>query len=341
MEYHFENLVFEGGGVKGIAYVGALEELEERGILSQVRRVGGTSAGAIVATLVGLGYTVEEVREVLWGMDFEKFLDSSWGVVRDIKRLTEEFGWYKGDYFRAWIGDLIEKKTGNANITFEQAEKLVGEKGVSSIYFMVTNLSTGFSEVMSAEKHPGMCVADGVRFSMSLPIFFTAKRGMRGDMYVDGGVLDNYPIKLFDRAKYLSDSATGVKTKYYAKRNRTFLKKHPSSSPYIFNKHTLGFKLDSSEEISRFGDQAEPVVREITDLFDFAAAVITTYYHSQSNIHLHSDDWQRTIYIDTLGVGMVDFNISKKTKEALVESGRKGTRDYFAWYDAAADAVNK
>ena len=63
---------------------------------------------------------------------------------------------------------------------------------------------------------------------------------------------------------------------------------------------------------------------------------------SQSNQHLHSDDWQRTIYIDTLGVGFTDFSISRKTKEALVESGRKGVREYFAWYDAkGTKAANK
>lgn len=57
MAYHFRNLVFEGGGVKGIAYVGAMEVLEEKGILKNITRVGGTSAGAINALLAGLNYT--------------------------------------------------------------------------------------------------------------------------------------------------------------------------------------------------------------------------------------------------------------------------------------------
>ncbi len=65
MAYHFRNLVFEGGSVKGIAYVGAMEELEERGILPDIRHVAGTSASAINAMLVGLGHTKEETREIL------------------------------------------------------------------------------------------------------------------------------------------------------------------------------------------------------------------------------------------------------------------------------------
>ena len=50
--YRFRNLVFEGGGVKGVAYVGALNELHKRGILDSIERVGGTSAGAINAVLL-------------------------------------------------------------------------------------------------------------------------------------------------------------------------------------------------------------------------------------------------------------------------------------------------
>lgn len=61
MTYHFKNLVLEGGGVKGIAYVGALDVLIEKGIVSSIERVGGTSAGAINAILLGLGFTQSEV----------------------------------------------------------------------------------------------------------------------------------------------------------------------------------------------------------------------------------------------------------------------------------------
>ncbi|MEJ7662608.1 MAG: hypothetical protein WKG07_25115 [Hymenobacter sp.] len=41
----YRNLVLEGGGIRGIAYGGALQELESRGVLAGIRRVGGTSAG--------------------------------------------------------------------------------------------------------------------------------------------------------------------------------------------------------------------------------------------------------------------------------------------------------
>ncbi len=334
MAYNFKNLIFEGGGVKGIAYVSAMEELDKRGILSGIKRVGGTSAGAINAVLVGLGYTPAEMKKTLWDLDFKNFMDDSLGLLRDVERLINSFGWYKGDFFREWIGDLIKKKTGNANSTFaEVAAQARSKKKFRDMYFMVTNLSTGFSEVMSAEHSPRVCVADAVRFSMSIPLFFAAKRGTRGDVYVDGGVLDNYPIKLFDREKYLSKPAGGKETEYYTAINKEFLRLHKASSPYTYNKETLGFRLDSKDKISVFRDQAEPVAQKIDDFSNFLMANIRTLLDSQDSAHLHSDDWQRTIYIDTLGIGATDFSISKEKKNALLASGRAGVNTYFGWYD--------
>ena len=107
MDYSFKNLVFEGGGVKGIAYVGALQELKNRGILQKIKRVGGTSAGAINAVLLSIGCSLEETQQILWNLDFNNFMDDSWGVFRDTNRLINEFGWYKGDFFRSWIGNII------------------------------------------------------------------------------------------------------------------------------------------------------------------------------------------------------------------------------------------
>ena len=76
--YHFRNLIFEGGGVKGIAYVGALRQLQQRGVLEKIQRVGGTSAGAINAVLLSTGHTLDETEKVLSNLDFNNFMDGSW-----------------------------------------------------------------------------------------------------------------------------------------------------------------------------------------------------------------------------------------------------------------------
>jgi len=331
MSYQFRNLVFEGGGVKGIAYVGALRELEKRGVLKDIVRVGGTSAGAITAILVGLDYSLVETDRILRGLDFKKFMDDSWGVVRDTGRLLEEFGWYKGDYFRDWIAGVIKEKTGNGESTFNDIAGQKAAKGFKDLYFVGTNLSTKFSEVFSAEHTPRMVVADAVRISMSIPLFFAAKRSFRGDVYVDGGLLDNYPVKLFDREKYVASNYTTPD--YYRQHNDSLTADGINVSNYVFNKETLGFRLDSAKEIAVFRDHAEPGHEEIKEFFDYAKAFIGTVMDSQDSLHLHSDDWQRTIYIDSLGVKTTDFNLSDETKQKLVDSGVAGVEAYFKWFD--------
>lgn len=340
MTYPFRNLVFEGGGVKGIAYVGALEVLTDKEIIPHIQRIGGTSAGAINAVLLGLGFTLEETKNVLWSLDFNEFMDDSWGVLRDTNRLIEEYGWYKGDFFRDWIGKLIKEKTGNSEATFADIEAMKGKRGFKSLYFMGTNLSTSFSEVFSAEHTPRVCIADAVRISMSIPLFFAAKRSVRGDVYVDGGVLDNYPIKLFDREKYLQSRNFTVPG-YYKRINQQFKEAERPISRYVYNKETLGFRLDTKEEIAVFRDHAEPAHKKIENFFDYTWALIHTVLDAQQSSHLHGDDWARTIYIDTLGVGTTDFDLSNQKKDDLVASGRNSTKKYFEWYDDPTAKPNK
>ncbi len=338
--YHFQNLVFEGGGVKGIAYIGSLEELERREILPSIQRVGGTSAGAITAVLMGLNYSLKEIKDILWDLDFKNFLDDSWGMIRDTNRLLTQFGWYKGDYFRQWIGGLIREKTGNSDATFADIHALKTRRDFRELYLLGTNISTGFSEIFSNEHTPRTCVADAIRISMSIPLFFRAIRSLRDDVYVDGGVLRNYPIKLFDREKYVSGQLAR-KTDYYDRINKKLAEIERPISKYVYNKQTLGFRLDAKEEISMFRDHAAPKHHEIKDIFDYIVRMVITMKDAQENYHLHSDDWQRTIYIDTLGVKTTDFNISDKKKQELIESGKRGTVDYFKWYDRAKRAANK
>jgi NTE family protein len=340
-EYHFKNLVFEGGGVKGIAYVGAMEELSKRGIWDRIERVGGTSAGAINAVLAGLNYSVGETQDLLWNLNFNNLMDDSWGIVRDTERLIQSYGWYKGDFFRNWIGAAIEKKTGNSESTFADIEAMREMKKFRSVYVIGTNLSTRFSEIFSPEHTPRVCVADAVRISMSVPLFFAAKRSVRGDVYVDGGVLDNYPVKLFDRQKYLSVPESGRTTEYYGRVNAGLSSSDRPVSPYIYNKETLGFRLDTREEISMFRDHSEPIHHNISSFFDYALALVETILEDQQNRHLHSDDWQRTIYLDSLGVKTTQFDLSEDLKKDLLQSGRAGVTSYFDWFDKTRKAANK
>ena len=330
MKYPFRNLVFEGGGVKGIAYVGVLRELQQRGILEKIVRVGGTSAGAINAVLMSLGYTLEETHEVLSTLDFCKFMDPSGVFWKDVARLICKFGWCAGDFFSSWIGDLIFEKAGRRNPTFRDLRA----DDYRDLYLIGTNLSTRFAEVFSAEHTPEMRVVDAVRRSMSIPIYFAAVRDKRKDVFVDGGVFDNYPIKLFDRVKYVDKAVEFSKhireTEYYEEINQ----KWPDpANRYVYNKQTLGFRLDSGREIAMFWEGKEPERHHIKDFRGYAFALAKAIMNVQTNQHLHSDDWHRTVYIDASAARTTEFTLTDAQKEELVKEGEKGIKRYFKWYD--------
>ncbi len=301
------NLIFEGGGVKGVAYLGALRVLDEQGILAGIDRVAGTSAGAITALLLGLGYTVDEIQHEVQTLDFKRFLDDSWGVVRDTERLLEDYGWYKGDAFLQWARDRVAQKMGNPDATFLQC----GQAGLRKMFFVGANLASHEVEVYSAETTWDMPVARAVRISMSIPLFFEAVKGPGYNLRVDGGLLWNYPVQLFDNPRYYR-RGEGL----------------PGEAAWGPNPQTLGLKLDSAREIARARKQNGPDLVPINDFFDYAKHLVATIMDMQNALHLKSHDSERTVYIDSLGVGATDFDLSDKKKAELVESGRKAMAAY-------------
>jgi NTE family protein len=345
MTAQFRNLIFEGGGVKGIAYVGAMQVLNQRGILKNIRRVGGTSAGAINALLFTLGFDIPSQLQLLESTNFKKFMDDSFCIIQDINRLTKLFGWFKGDFFSSWAGKLIKEKLGNEKATFKDLKDKKDKKR-PDLYMIGTNLSTGYSEVFSHERQPNMPLAEALRISMSIPLFFAAKRyGPRKDVYVDGGVMLNYPIKLFDRERYIERKEKRIAaraTEYYNIENAMFLLKKPKRSRYVYNRQTLGMRLDTSEEIALFRYN-EPIKGEKIDSFtDYARKLFSAIMHAQENQHLHSDDWQRTIYINTLDVKTTNFSLSDDKKKALLQEGINGAENYFKWFeDPLEKPINK
>ena len=89
MTPQFRNLIFEGGGIKGIAYIGALEILSQRGHLKHLSRVGGSSAGAINALILALGYSIREQQHILESTNFRDFMDRKEGTGNPCKQTSQ------------------------------------------------------------------------------------------------------------------------------------------------------------------------------------------------------------------------------------------------------------
>lgn len=319
MNYNFQNLVFEGGGVKGIAYGGALDILNTMGILPGVKRVAGTSAGAINATLLALGYTSKEVSDIIAQTNFKDFEDGTF--FSEVLGLAKKYGWYKGDKFRSWIEKYIKAKAGKGDLTFRELHEQSLTKGYKHLYVVSSNLTKQAALVFSHETTPDMQIKDAVRMSMSIPLYFQSVM-KDGEVWVDGGVSWNYPVNLFDHSKYVSNPQNAIGVDY---------NKDPG---YVFNYETLGFRLDSTKviEYNKNAWASEPIV--INNIKDYAVALVNFMMEMANKKHLHQNDWNRTIFIDTLDVKTTDFKLSQEKINALITSGKSGVTNYFNWRNA-------
>lgn len=295
-----KNIVLEGGGMKGISYGGALLELENHIDMSKVENYAGTSAGAIVAVALASGYTPKQIAKMVTDLDYTEFEDNSFGFLRDMYRFMRNFGWNKGESFLNWCGGLLQGQGLPHDATFHQLFLHTGKK----LYLTGTNISSGKKVVFSVDRCPHFSVAVAARISMSIPFFFAAVR-INGERYADGGLLNNYPIRLFDVEKYVVGNFS----------------EKPLHNPY-----TLGLRVDSQEEI----DNDHQLPNKTNNIFSYTTAVMTTIYNSLQNSHVTHDDWRRTVCIPTGSVSTTDFSMEQRTKEFLVQQGAQAVRNYFS-----------
>ena len=165
-------------------------------------------------------------------------------------RLLKQYGWYRGDQLTAYLCELVGRQTQRPNLTLGELHALARQQpyqGVAGryrdLYTTGTNLTLQRTQVFSYETHPDMRVADAVRISMSIPLYYRAvlldaaghvvrgkpAPGQPVEVLVDGGLLANYPLTLFDQPRYLP----------------------PGSPPGLTaNPETLGLRLDRAEQIA-------------------------------------------------------------------------------------------
>jgi NTE family protein len=327
----YRNLVMEGGGVRGIAYGGALQELEKHGILQGIERVGGTSAGAIQAALLAVGYSPDEIVDVINHTPVQRLNDGRFMFVGGSSRLLKQYGWYRGDEFTSYLSELVARKTQQPNLTLGELHALARQQPghYRDLYTTGTNLTLQRTQVFSYETNPTMRVADAVRISMSIPLYYRAVLlnttgnvvagkplpGQRVQVVVDGGLLANYPLRIFDQPRYLPAGCPTPTTQRAA----------PA------NPETLGLRLDRDEQIAldtlATGRQAL-APRSITNFNAYLGAL---YSVALENLNpAEPADWPRTISISTLGFSPKVKRVPLAQKQQLIESGRRGAQQFLA-----------
>ncbi|MEJ7912658.1 MAG: patatin-like phospholipase family protein [Chitinophagaceae bacterium] len=311
-----ENIVFEGAGIRGIAYAGAVKTLEEKDLLRNVKRVGGTSAGAVTALLLTLNYSSSEIATVINSTSFKSFNDGKFLIVGGFNRLRKWYGWYRGKRFENWLAELIAVKTGNAGITFSELH----HKGYKDLYVTGTCLNKQQLVVFSFETYPHMKVKDAVRISMSIPLYFesvfvdsagtivTHPKNRTGlDVMLDGGFVANFPIKIFDSSRYTTAA---------------------EPNHFEINAGTIGLRIDSDNQINNDAGNRGLTSMPVNNLNQYLAAFYTLVLENLNRQTLTSEDWSRTISISDGGIGPRIRKLNLLEVEKLTENGSAGTAGF-------------
>lgn len=280
------DIVFQGGGVKAIGFVGAVCRLEEMGY--KFERFAGSSAGAMVAAMLAAGYSGSELKDIIMKLNYSSLLDGNkhklFSKSGKIFNLLINKGMYSGKAIESFVHEKLKKKN---VVRFKD----VSYNGKSKLKIIASDVTMKRLLILPDDiKYYGMDpmeleISKAVRMSISIPFYFAPvilKHGDCSSFIVDGGVISNYPIWVFDVSGGVSHTTFGLKFDDYSKKCSD-------------NKNSNLFSY----------------------LIDLSECIIETYDEE----YLVNKNMTKTLTIPTLGVKTTDFDISHKKCMQLFNAG--------------------
>ncbi|MFC4182357.1 patatin-like phospholipase family protein [Saccharococcus thermophilus] len=285
------DIVFSGGGMKGLAFLGAYEAIEAKGL--RWKRLAGTSAGSLIAALIAAGYTSKEMIELLDGLELQCFLDerkyllpfSVWKWVRIYWRM----GLYKGEALQQWLEEILAAR---GIKTFADLPK-------ESLYIVASDVTNGRMLILPDDlPQYGMDpasfpVAKAVRMSISIPYFFEPVKLQTKEgkcVIVDGGVLSNFPLFLFDEEKKV--------------------KKRP----------VLGIQLSAK--------LVERPKRKINNAIDLYEALFVAMKEAHDARYISRRHEKNIVFLPVKNVLSTEFSITPEARDSLIRYGRERTEQF-------------
>ncbi|BAQ12006.1 alpha/beta hydrolase [Bacillus sp. OxB-1] len=282
--------VFSGGGLKGFALVGAVQELEEKGYRFQ--RLAGTSAGAILASFLAAGYTGKEIESMLTEMDFQSLLDPRKTVIplpfMKWIALYWRMGLYQGKELEMWFLEQLARK---GVYTFADLPP-------GSLKLVASDLTNGKLLILPDDLEQygidsgNFSIARALRMSCGIPYFFEPIRLQAAGetIVVDGGVLSNFPMWIFD------DEEQG--------RERPL----------------LGIKLSRRKE--------EMQGRTIDNALHLFEALFSAMKNAHDEKYIDRELEKDVVFIPVDNISSTQFDLDEGQKDSLLETGRLRTRQF-------------
>jgi NTE family protein len=269
--------IFSGGGTKLSAHIGILDAMNTLNI--DFEHIVGVSGGSIISSLYCTGMPLSEIKRLAIETNFKKFRGFS------LITLLLQGGLSSGDAFERWMDQKLEGKT------FNDIAK--------DLHILATDVNGGGPIVFNKENSPDLKISKAVRFSMSIPIFFSFK-SYKDHILVDGAILSEDAI---------------------------FKDWGGDGTPLIC------FRLKSDQVTDK------PFKKSWLPIVQYVMMLIRTFMTAMSREYVHDQYWKNTIIINTGKLSPVDFNMSIQEKESLYEVGYKTALEFIPKRLNSADKV--
>lgn len=291
---NFQNClgVFQGGGCRGAAFVGAYSEAVSRGV--SFSEVVGTSAGSIIAALIGAGATPAQLKLIIKGLDFRSFqtaprkIDAYKSPMlaplvylfdRRIYRFISKLGLYDSSSIQQWLDKELRT-------LLNQSSPVKFKDLIIPVTIVTTDLKSKSVKLFGNNYNEEDFVSEAVRYSCNIPIYFQPVQ----KRFVDGGLLSNLP---------------------------TFVFKNKQESSY---ERILAFSLQSNIGQEKDFDTVKDYLGQLTSTAIDGS--IDLQLALQTNIHL--------IRINTGAIEATDFDkMDEKNVQFLLDSGTAATKQFF------------
>ncbi|WP_069803025.1 patatin-like phospholipase family protein [Thermogemmatispora onikobensis] len=321
--------VFEGGGMRALAHIGALAVAEERGY--RWYRLAGTSAGAMIAALVAAGYSAAELHAIMGAVDYRRFADDAADDhlhLHQVSRLLFKLGLHAGIELEHFMRELLQarglRRFGDLRLPPERAAA-VGSSPAYRLTVIAADVSRRRLLCLPQDLHSERAcygldpdqldIARAVRMSASIPFFYVpvSLRRLDGGLsyIVDGGLVSGFP--LFALVPPDGEAARPL----------------------------LGFRLcqgdgeDDEDGSDKGADRpGEPILLPPGNLVAFSQALLETMLSAHDRFALeqraHGMGAIRTISIPVGKIGATRFDLSRGEIEALYRQGRAAAERFFA-----------
>ncbi len=303
------NAVFEGGGVKALGLVGAVKAAEQNHV--SFEGLAGTSSGSIVAALLAAGYNADEMYAFIQETPFEQFLHKDWfhhlHVVGTTIRIFVKKGLYSGDLLKAWVNKKL----------MDRGICCFGDLPTNKLKIIASDISRGRLLVLPDDiaqygMNPAKLeIAEAIRMSTSIPYFFEPVvipkiNKFKHPIYiVDGALLSNFPLWIFDKA-------------YASSKNKKIIP-------------TLGFQLVGRNMY---------IPNKIYGPLSMFKALFSTMMEAHDDRYIEKVNRFRTIKIPTLGVQTTQFDLSVEMKEKLFYAGKLAGQEFFDQWSFSEYTMN-